>query len=98
MHACECRLVLGGWSGVGGRPGAWGSGCAGRVAAGSGWRMELTVRVATSNGAEPMVANGAVIGLETDMPRYTNWTQIENGFLGFFLLELIFKLCVEGCW
>lgn len=43
-----------------------------------------------------ILANGIVIGLETDIPWGSNWNTIENGFLGIFIFELLLKFCVDG--
>jgi len=44
-----------------------------------------------------IVANGVVIGLETDYSRWDHWNDLENGFLVIFALEVLFKMCVERC-
>lgn len=48
-----------------------------------------------------IIANGAIIGLETDFPTYWDgrkgsWDMMEKGFLVFFVCELILKVCIEG--
>jgi len=43
-----------------------------------------------------IVMNGLVIGFETDLPDAMQWSEIENGFLVFFMCELILKLWAEG--
>merc|ERR1719253_1385260 len=43
-----------------------------------------------------IIANAAVIGMETDIKDYKHWNDIENGFLVIFLVELIFKIIVIG--
>lgn len=44
-----------------------------------------------------IIINGAVIGLETDLPDLTHWSIVEHSFLAFFICELLFKLGVERC-
>lgn len=43
-----------------------------------------------------IIINGAVIGLETDLPDVTNWNNIEDGFVVFFAMEILLKLFAEG--
>mmetsp|Transcript_7384 Transcript_7384/g.20943 ORF Transcript_7384/g.20943 Transcript_7384/m.20943 type:complete len:735 (-) Transcript_7384:150-2354(-) len=43
-----------------------------------------------------IVANAVVIGLETDMPRWPHWDEVEGAFLLVFALELLLRLYVQG--
>lgn len=43
-----------------------------------------------------IVGNAAVIGLETDLPGFTNWDLVENLFLLLFSIELLLKFLFVG--
>jgi len=45
-----------------------------------------------------IIANAAVIGLETDFPDLDMWTYFENAFLLIFFTEMIFKMVCLGIW
>lgn len=49
-----------------------------------------------------IIANSAVLGMETDMGEFPldglHWNDIEDGFLIVFLAEILLKICVEGCY
>jgi len=46
--------------------------------------------------ASVIIANAAVIGLETDYPHIINWSIIEDSFFIFFFLELVTRVITMG--